>query len=143
MRDDRGSVSPWAFFAPVLLAVLIGQVAADVIRHAWQGDTPAVATVQAPAAPVQPEAPAMPAPLPATLAAQTADAAPAPVAAMPDSPRGQVENTGLRRLSGPVSAREAGESESCIGGTVALRSSNGWEQALAGNAPVRCEAVSP
>ena len=52
------------------------------------------------------------------------------------------ENGGARRLSGPMTARQAGESESCINNTVATRSPNGWEQALENDAPVRCEATS-
>ena len=154
MRDDRGSVSPWAFFPPVLLAVLIGNVGADLVARMWQDEAPpAISTVAAevhdvaPAgAPSSPDAPvARPEPVAEPVAvAIPAEAGGAPaLAAAPASALPAPAAGGLRRLSGPSTARAAGESESCIGGTVALRSSNGLEQSLIDDAPVPCESVSP
>src|SRR3546814_17861295 len=45
-------------------------------------------------------------------------------------------------LPGPSSARRDGESRACIGGTVAVRAENGWEQEVVNNAPARCVASS-
>lgn len=159
MRYDRDAVSPWAFFLPVALAVMVGSLVADAIGHMLRdrfADAPVavVEQVVAPvdttavetAAPVEP-APAMPEPVePAPPVVQ----APHPDAAMlaePDSAGAPLAATppasdGARRLSGPMTARQAGESESCINNTVATRSPNGWEQALENDAPVRCEATS-
>ncbi|MDC7806590.1 hypothetical protein PQS31_07120 [Luteimonas sp BLCC-B24] len=170
MRDSREFEtprSPWAFFLPVLLAVLIGQLAANWISaRLWPA-----APVET-AAPVVSEAPAQapvvePAPLPtpvaavppadpvAVLPAPTSvepEVTPAPAASAPSAepvpawtgatPAGAGAEPG-RELPGPVTARQAGASESCINNTVATRSANGWEQSLENDAPVRCTAISP
>ncbi|NYZ61265.1 hypothetical protein [Luteimonas deserti] len=156
--------SPWALFLPIALAVFVGQLAAG-----WVGSLvgprsgPEVAATTspeaaAPAVPMPVDAVVTPVePLPAPVAAPTPDsavvgAAPAPeplvvspdvaepaVSAVPDPP---ATDAG-RSLPGPVVARQAGASESCINNTVATRSPNGWEQALENDAPVRCTATSP
>jgi len=159
MRYDRDTVSPWAFFLPIALAVVVGNLVSDAIGHALRDrfdDAPAPVVEQvtapvastAPAAPVEPEpavpaavapepaAPPMPAPHPDAALMAEPDSAGAPLASMPAA------DSGVRRLSGPMTARQAGESESCINNTVATRSPNGWEQALENDAPVRCEASS-
>ncbi|VXB54682.1 conserved hypothetical protein [Luteimonas sp. 9C] len=159
MRYDRDAVSPWAFFLPVALAVMVGSLVADAIggmlrdrfdptpapmveQAAVPVDAAPVDTAapmaQAPAgsAPVASPGPAIDAPDPDTAPPVTPDVAGAPLeTAMP-------VDDGTRRLSGPMTARQAGESESCINNTVATRSPNGWEQALENDAPVRCEATS-
>ena len=162
MRSDRDAVSPWAFFLPIALAIVVGNLVSDAIGHALRDrfdDTPApvveqVATpVASEAAPVEPP-PAIAAPSPEPVTADTPPVMPAPEAPHPDAaalseshsagaPLAAVpQDPGVRRLSGPISARQAGESESCISNTVATRSPNGWEQALENDAPVRCEATS-
>lgn len=162
MRYDRDAVSPWAFFLPVALAVMVGSLVADAVGDWMRGrfaDAPApvVTQVVAPAnaaldeaSPVV-EAPPQPAlPNPSVAPAQ-ADETPDPDAAMPAAPQNvatgpasaDMGGDGARRLSGPMTARQAGESESCINNSVATRSPNGWEQALENDAPVRCEANSP
>lgn len=47
------------------------------------------------------------------------------------------------RLPGPVAARRDGASRACIGGTVAARSDNGWQQELSSDRPVRCVQSMP
>jgi len=159
MRYDRDAVSPWAFFLPVALAVLVGSLVADAIGGMLRDrfdDAPPAVVEQAPApvdtTPVESAAPVEPAP-----AAYAPVAQPEPVIEAPDPDAAQLAqpesvsepaavatpaNDGARRLSGPMTARQAGESESCINNTVATRSPNGWEQALENDAPVRCEATS-
>ena len=159
MRYDRDAVSPWAFFLPIALAVMVGGLVADAVGHMLRdrfADAPVavVEQVVAPvdttavetAAPVEPS-PAMPEPIepaPPVVQAPNPDAA---MLAEPDSAGAPPAATmpasdAARRLSGPMTARQAGESESCINNTVATRSPNGWEQALENDAPVRCEATS-
>lgn len=154
MRYDRDAVSPWAFFLPIALAVMVGSLVADAVGHMLRdrfADAPVavVEQVVAPvdtapvetAAPVEPS-PAMPEPVepaPPVVQASHPDAA---MLAEPDSAGAPLASEGARRLSGPMTARQAGESESCINNTVATRSPNGWEQALENDAPVRCEATS-
>ena len=158
MRYDRDAVSPWAFFLPIALAVLVGSLVADAIGGMLRDrfdDAPPAVVEQAPApvdTTVETAAPVEPAP-----AAYAPVAQPEPVIEAPDPDAAQLAqpesvseptavattaNDGARRLSGPMTARQAGESESCINNTVATRSPNGWEQALENDAPVRCEATS-
>lgn len=170
MRDSRefhATRSPWSFFLPVMLAVLIGQLAADWIgARLWPGEragtpTPTPATIVETVG--DPQA-VEPAPLPTPVAAvPPADPVPvvptttevperAPTAAAPvqdpestwtgATPADGGPEPG-RELPGPVTARQAGASESCINNTVATRSPNGWEQSLENDAPVRCTAISP
>ncbi|MDR6992098.1 hypothetical protein [Luteimonas sp. 3794] len=159
MRYDREAVSPWAFFLPIALAVMVGSLVADAIggmlRDRFDDAPPAIAE-QVPAsvntAPVEMAAPVEPAPVVPEQVAPPAPvvAPPNPDAAMlaepdsagaPSATASPASDAG-RRLSGPMTARQAGESESCINNTVATRSPNGWEQALENDAPVRCEATS-
>lgn len=172
MRYDRGAVSPWAFFLPVALAIIVGNLVSDAIDHALRDrfeaapvpapvvtqaadpapapgnamvdviDTPAapmqqapMSPVAAPVAPPHPDAAALARPEPMTMSTDATDTTDTL------SPRADAADS-ARRLSGPITARQAGESESCINGTVAIRSPNGWEQALENDAPVRCEASS-
>jgi len=162
MHDDRNAVSPWAFFLPIALAVLVGSLVADAIGGLLRDrfdDTP-VAVVEAVTAPVETSTddtapPVLPAPAayaPLPQAAPVVDeapvsdaaelAAPAAAEAPPATTNTTAATDGARRLSGPMTARQAGESESCINNTVATRNPNGWEQALENDAPVRCEATS-
>ena len=170
MRDSREFEtprSPWAFFLPVLLAVLIGQLAANWISaRLWPAapvETAAPVVSEAPAqAPVVDPAP-LPTPVAAVPPADPVAVLPAPAAGDPEVTPAPAERassaepipawTGAtpadaghepgRELPGPVTARQAGASESCINNTVATRSPNGWEQSLENDAPVRCTAISP
>jgi hypothetical protein len=45
-------------------------------------------------------------------------------------------------LPGPSSARRDGGTRACIGGTIAVRAENGWEQEVVEDAPARCKASS-
>lgn len=159
MRYDRDAVSPWAFFLPVALAVMVGSLVADAVGGMLRDrfdDAPPAVVEQAPApvetTPVETAASIEPAPAAYAPVAQTE---PVPEAPHPDAAQlaaADIEaaalatatsaGDGARRLSGPMTARQAGESESCINNTVATRSPNGWEQALENDAPVRCEATS-
>lgn len=163
MRYDRDAVSPWAFFLPIALAVMVGSLVADALGHLMRGrfaDAPdPVVTGVAPAPVASPDpAPVAPLPLPQpVLPEPPLPAAPVieplhPDAAIPadavepaavSTVESASEVDSMRRLSGPMTARQAGESESCINNTVATRSPNGWEQALENDAPVRCTASSP
>ena len=49
----------------------------------------------------------------------------------------------VERLPGPTSARRDKQSRACINGTVAVRDSNGWQQELSSDRPVRCEQTGP
>ncbi|MDR7193079.1 hypothetical protein [Luteimonas terrae] len=159
MRYDREAVSPWAFFLPIALAVMVGNLVADAIggmlRDRFDDVPPAIeeqvaasvntAPVEMAApvepAPVVPEQVAPPAPVVAPPNPDAAMLAEPDSAAAPSATASPASDAG-RRLSGPMTARQAGESESCINNTVATRSPNGWEQALENDAPVRCEATS-
>ena len=74
MRYDRDAVSPWAFFLPIALAVLVGSLVADAIggmlRDRFEDAPPAV-VAQMPAPgdtpPVETTAPVEPAPVSATV----------------------------------------------------------------------------
>lgn len=160
MRYDRESVSPWAFFLPVALAIVAGNLVSDAIAHLLRDRfepapvavmehgtaTEGVAREPAPPAPPSPDALPQPAVSPTPSVAAPVEAGPVPVndpvaaSAAVEPPVAPVAE--VRRLSGPMTARQAGESESCINNTVATRSANGWEQALENDAPVRCEARS-
>ncbi|PBS11228.1 hypothetical protein CMZ82_15820 [Lysobacteraceae bacterium NML93-0792] len=170
MRDSREFEtprSPWAFFLPVLLAVLIGQLAANWLSvRLWPAapvETAAAVVSEAPAqAPVVDPAP-LPTPVAAVPPADPVAVLPAPAPGDPEVTPAPAERassaepipawTGAtpadagpepgRELPGPVTARQAGASESCINNTVATRSPNGWEQSLENDAPVRCTAISP
>lgn len=161
MRYERDAVSPWAFFLPIALAVLVGSLVADAVGHWMRGrfaeaPVPAVARVAVPADiapdPMPPPLDPLPQPvLPAPPAPTRPVEPPHPDAAALAGPQEvpgeaapvDTSRVDTRRLSGPMTARQSGESESCINNTVATRSPNGWEQALENDAPVRCEASSP
>lgn len=160
MRYDRESVSPWAFFLPVALAIVAGNLVSDAIAHLLRDrfEPVPVAVVEHGMAPESvAHAPAPPPTAPPAALPQPAVSSAPPVVAPAETEPAPVNDPGavsgaveppvapvaeVRRLSGPMTARQAGESESCINNTVATRSANGWEQALENDAPVRCEASS-
>ncbi|MCD9028165.1 hypothetical protein LDO26_08075 [Luteimonas sp. BDR2-5] len=176
MHERDSAVSPWAFFLPVTLAVIVGSLVAGGIRHWAVGafgqtsdsgqaavvpeapeapeavDAVPTAVEQAPlpaSAPATPPAPAFPAEPPAAANPDAADLAPVAGAetAAPSSAGGEDEGEALDAegnpmLPGPISARQSGATRSCINGTVAARSPNGWEQVLENDAPLRCTATT-
>lgn len=167
MRDDHASRSPWGLLLPVALAVLIGQVLATwVERMLWPdaaaSAAPVAVVADAPVPRAVADVPLLPAPVveadadheaiaDVSTPRPVADVAPVPVVApgMGDdasvaavAPEPAPAASDGPALPGPISARQAGAGESCIGGTVATRSANGWEQALVDDAPVRCTATS-
>lgn len=169
MREySRGAPSPWSFFLPIALAVLVGGLAAGLLLRgidtALRSDDPVVAVdavvpvVSVPAADPVTRAPAPPdAPPERTrVAPMQADgagglAAPAesagvgsPVAAAAIAPAFEPAAP-VPTLPGAIAARREGASEACINGTVARRDPHGWQQRLENDAPVACieRAVAP
>lgn len=164
MREDA---TPWAWFLPVMLAVLVGMLGAQGIGHALKSvfDPPEAQRARATVAVAAPAA-AAPAPevavesLPAIAptravaepGAPGADGAadPSPEPAVPDaatavSQGGPAAAAGVAGpdLPGPMTAMRDSAPEACINGTVAERRPNGWEQALEADRPLRCNATSP
>jgi hypothetical protein len=92
MRYDRDAVSPWAFFLPIALAVLVGSLVADAIGGMLRDrfdDAPPAVVEQAPApvdtTPVETAAPVEPAP-----AAYAPVAQPEPVIEAPNPDAAQL-----------------------------------------------------
>lgn len=131
VRDDS---SPWSFFLPILLAVAMGILLADMVRHvagaAFGEDEPVVAVAAAP---------------PDTSGdageGEDPDAGAGDGAAVVTV--GQSSGGDVVLLPGPVSAMRDGAERACINDTIALRRPNGWEQGLEDSAPLRCRASSP
>jgi len=142
-RDEYRALTPWSFFLPMALAVALGVLAAnglgallfdggraDQASAASPGDArPADAATGSAQAPKEKDRSAAAQPVaPGPEVAATATDAPS--AAEPE------------RLPGPSSARRDGAERACIGGTVAVRAANGWEQEVVDDAPARCVAYS-
>lgn len=134
-RDEFRALTPWSFFLPVTLAVILGVLVANALGAALFGDGdtsgPEGGTAEAAAADGE-DAPAAAEAAPAKATAATKHNAPA--ATLPT-----LEPVSL---PGPSSARRDGETRACIGGTVAVRAENGWEQEVINDAPARCIASS-
>jgi hypothetical protein len=140
-RGFQDDAPPWSFFLPVTLAVVVGVLLADAarlaigavfVRDAAESAAPAKAPTKAPVPPDE-----------AASAGENAPPAQAP--ATPDAkattkPADDIDAPGL---PGPMSAMRDDSKRACINGTVAERRPNGWEQALADDAPLRCIADSP
>ncbi|WP_149193690.1 hypothetical protein [Luteimonas suaedae] len=168
MSGFRDDTPPWSFFVPIALAVIVGVLAADAIRYAvvtvFAGhDAPIAETTPRDAAesddsPIAANGEALPGP---DLDAADQDAASSPRAEPVNATQppeaaagvgpGEAEadsaqvpaSSALQELPGPLSARRDGDNATCINGTVAYRSGNGWEQSLENDAPIRCTATSP
>lgn len=131
-RDEFRALTPWSFFLPMALAVMLGVLVANALIAAFSGsddvDSPAgkVAETAAEAG----DAADKPEPAPAASRANGAAAARVAPVLAPVS------------LPGPSSARRDGETRACIGGTIAVRADNGWEQEVVEDAPARCTASS-
>lgn len=162
VRDD---VSPWSFFMPVTLAVLVGVLAADGVRYALgttsgddeaavqaQGDDPRPPDAGPPALdarggdPVDPRVVAER----TSAGAVVPERAPAGDAALSaeadgfeggDFPAEDVVSNDVRELPDSMTARRDGDPEACVNGTVVRRVAGGWEQALEDDAPIPCVIV--
>ena len=132
-RDEYRALTPWSFFLPVSLAVMLGVLVANALGAALFDHD---------------DAPAGPAAAAAVEAGEPADAAdgsgPAPAAGEAKKAEADKAMPVLApvNLPGPSSARRDGETRACIGGTIAVRADNGWEQEVVGDAPARCTARS-
>ncbi|WP_132984877.1 hypothetical protein [Luteimonas terricola] len=129
LRDD---VTPWSFFLPMMLAVAVGILVADVVGHVvgavfGSGSEPVAATAVVERA--------------GTDYDEFEDEAPLEDAAVVEV--GQSSGGDLVMLPGPVAAMRDGAERACINHTIALRRPNGWEQGLEDNVPLRCRASSP
>lgn len=128
VRDSGSVPTPWAYFVPMALAVMVGALAAQAIGAALFDDSapPATGDVAAEGGGSVPQA-----------GSSVDDGAKRAAAARPLPVLQPV------RLPGPTTARRDGQTRACIGGTIALRASNGWEQEVRNDAPARCRASSP
>ena len=172
MREYRPqTASPWSFFPPVALAVLVGGLAAGLLLRsidaALRSDDPVVAVdavdAVVPVAIVPPADPDTRAPAPPDAPPERARAAPmqadgagglpapaesagvgTPVVAAAIAPAFEPAAP-VPELPGALAARREGASEACINGTVARRDPHGWQQRLENDAPVACieRAVAP
>lgn len=157
MASFRDDAPPWSFFIPITLAVIVGVLAADVIRYAI-GTVFGGQEAAEQAAPPPRDAPAESAEVEeadtaASAAEARTDAEPQPVAAPapeaaaaghPDAaqlatPR---RSDGVLELPDSMNARRDGDPAACVNGTVANRVAGGWEQALENDAPVPCVVVN-
>ena len=128
---DARRFAPWSFVLPAALAVMIGVLGADLIKLVVRA---LHTSEQVPATTAAAPAPAAAVPPPVDAGSQDATSAVrvgTPLAGT------------LPSLPGPSSARRDGDPRACINGTVVYRRSNGWEQGLHDDAPVRCRAGSP
>ena len=156
MRDGRTpGVAPWSFFLPVALAVLVGAVVAGLILRGIDGASDDDDAAPVPASPAsvenefgEPVEAADPAPAQVDAAAAVAPPeaaappahAPRDVSAAPDG--GDEAAASIPSLPGAIVARRDGAPEACIGGTIAWRDENGWQQRLENDAPVACVEAS-
>lgn len=117
--SDSAPRSPWAFFLPVAAAVLVGVLAADLVRlwYVSRATTAALATMRA------------------DLRRQS-NAMAAPTATVRVGPAVPSVDT----LQGPIGAVRSGASAACVAGYVASRVKGGWDQ----ETPLRlCRATTP
>lgn len=129
----RAGTARWSLFLPVMLAVAAGILVADLVRHvagAAFGDEAA------------PRAATQAGPGRASLHVDDGDGADGEAGPVPVVDVGPTRGGDLVSLPGPVAAMRDGAPRACIGGTIALRRPNGWEQGLEGDVPLRCIASS-
>src|SRR5690606_33962595 len=142
-------------FIPVTLAVIVGVLAADAIRHAigtvfGGDDAPSQVEAgprEAPAAREQATPGSVSEAEPRADAAAGVDAGAAPGLAQreeQDTPAADepARAGGVLELPDSMTARRDGDPAACLNGTVANRVEGGWEQALEGDAPVPCVVVN-
>lgn len=139
------ATSPWSFFVPIALAVLVGGVIAGLILR---GLDAASDDREAAAATASAEAGAETATHDAGQAASNtepatetaAETAPVPGAqpVAQDEAQPPADADAPPALPGAMLARRDGAPAACIHGTIALRDENGWQQQLENDAPVAC-----
>ncbi|MDN5782495.1 MAG: hypothetical protein L0H23_10845 [Luteimonas sp.] len=130
--DEFRALTPWSFFLPVALAVAVGVLVANALGAALFNDDDAIEVAETGTEAVEGGKKAAVEATPAPAAGGVARVATVaePVVLAPE------------RLPGPSSARRDGETRACIGGTIAVRADNGWEQEVVNDAPARCTASS-
>ena len=129
-RYYKEDYTPWSFVLPMAIAVMLGVLAADLVRVA-------VAAMFVRAAVEQ---------LDDELKKQTTPghlpARPNAVQSDPEPEAKYLPGAFDPRLPGLLEAKRQGLDRACIGGTVSVRETNGWSQELSGGSPQRCIATS-
>ena len=127
-RDDYTS---WSFVFPIALAVMIGVLAADVVRLMVAGVMARVALQEINESLRKQTTPGH---LPARY-----DSTETP----PQEPATRPGTSSAPELPGLLQAKRNGLDRACIGGTVSLRETNGWSQDTSTGSPQPCTATSP
>lgn len=135
--DEFRALTPWSFFLPIALAVAVGVLVANglgaVLFGGSEADEHAADATEAAAAGKDGEA---------LADVEAGSVQQATVAAKQPAPAKPLPTLEPVSLPGPSGARRDGEVRACIGGTVAVRAENGWEQEVVNDAPARCIASS-
>lgn len=130
MRYQRDEYTPWSFVAPIALAVMLGVLAADLVRIG-------VAAVMLKAAVDEmnksARAQTTPGHLPARPNYTTAQVA---------APAAYHSRASLPELPGLLRANRDGLNEACIAGTISHRVENGWSQDFSTGSPQPCRSNS-
>ncbi|WP_344758703.1 hypothetical protein [Luteimonas lutimaris] len=138
-------MTPWSFFLPIALAVALGVLVANGLGAMFFGAGESGSAQQVRADDVDADGDAhTPDDVPVPGAKASAASGSADAADMDGKPEAEAP-VALEpvRLPGPSAARRDGLSRACIGGTIAVRATNGWEQEVVEDAPARCIAASP
>lgn len=133
MRNyQRDEYTPWSLVMPVALAVMLGVLAADVVKLGI-GMMMAKAAIESFSESMRKQT--TPGHLPARPNMTTSTVNEPTVTYGPDafSPE----------LPGPMRAKQERLDRACIGGAVTLRQRNGWSQDMSTGMPQRCIATSP
>lgn len=135
-RDEFRALTPWSFFLPIALAVMLGVLVAHALIAALSGSDDAGT-----------QRSGQPATAASTAEAAAARAGTSTIASAADGANGSSKAKAMPVLApvslpGPSSARRDGQTRACIGGTIAVRAENGWEQEVVEDAPARCMASS-
>ncbi|MDH7452575.1 hypothetical protein QF205_05675 [Luteimonas composti] len=146
MRDGRipAAATPWSFFVPIALAVLVGGLVAGLILRSLDDD-PVADDAPQPVAAAATDGGQPPA---GSALVQTAEPEATPPADSDSvEPARRTEAATVAdgesgaappALPGALLARRDGAPAACINGTIALRDENGWQQQLENDAPVAC-----
>lgn len=129
-RYYKEDYTPWSFVLPMALAVMLGVLAADLVRLSIVAMIAKSAVEQ-----LNDELKKQTTPghLPARPNATQSDPEPG-VKYMPGA--------FVPRLPGLLEANRQGLDRACIGGTISVRESNGWSQELSGGYPQKCVATT-
>lgn len=130
---QRDEYTPWSLVMPVALAVMLGILAADVIKLGV-GMMMAKAAIESFNESMRKQTTSGHLPARPTATAASTENAPT-ITYGPDafSPE----------LPGPMTAKKDQLAQACIGGKVTLRRRNGWSQDMSTGMPQRCIATSP